>query len=144
MQGKYIFADYGATSGAASGRFMGLEESSPGVFTLTNTLPLIGPNPTSLRVLCLGEDDSGEIYVGGKVTAGVLALQTGLPNGALYKIVPAPAVVNTTQLEPVKDNSIFSELGPLGEELSNGTGNLFAGRTGAGENRRSLLKFKPC
>ncbi len=141
MQGKYIFADYGATSGPASGRFMGLEESSPGVFTLTNALPLTGPNPNMLRVLCLGEDDSGEIYVGSKVTAGVLALQTGLPNGALYKIVPASAVVNTTQLEPVKDNSIFSELGPLGEELSNGTGNLFAGRTGAGENRRSLLKF---
>lgn len=141
MQGKYLFADYGATNGAASGRFMGLVENSPGVFTLTNALPLVGPNPTSLRVLCLGEDDSGEIYVGGKVTAGVLALQAGLPNGAIYKIVPAPAVVNTSTVVPVKDNSIFSDYGPLGEELSNGTGNLFAGQTGAGINRRALLKF---
>jgi Glucose / Sorbosone dehydrogenase len=141
MQGKYLFADYGATSGVASGRFMGLEETTPGVFSLTQSLPLTGPNPSAMRVLCLGEDDEGELYVGGKVTAGVLALQTGLPNGALYKIVPAPAVVTTTQLEPVNDNSIFSELGPLGDEMSNGTGNLFAGRTGAGENRRALLKF---
>jgi hypothetical protein len=141
MQGKYLFADYGATNGSASGRFMGLEENTPGVFTLTNALPLVGPNPTSLRVLCLGEDDRGEIYVGGKVTAGVLARQTGLPNGAIYKIVPAPTVVNTSMVVPVKDNSIFSDLGPLGEELSNGTGNLFAGRTGAGINRRALLKF---
>jgi hypothetical protein len=141
MQGKYIFADYGATSGAASGRFMGLEENSPGVFSLTNALPLVGPNPTSLRVLCLGEDDRGEIYVGGKVTAGVLALQAGLPNGAIYKIVPAPAVVNTSTVVPEKDNSIFSDYGPLGEELSNGTGNLFAGQTGAGISRRALLKF---
>lgn len=143
LQGKYVFADYGATSGAASGRFMGLEETAPGsgVFTLTNALPLTGPNPTALRVLCLGEDDDGEVYVGGKITFGVHALHTGLMNGSVWKITLPPAVVNTTTVEPAKDNSIFADFGPLGEELSNGTGNLFAGRTGAGINRRALLKF---
>jgi glucose/arabinose dehydrogenase len=143
MQGKYVFADYGATSGAASGRFMGLEETTPlsGVFTLTQTLPLIGPNPAPLRVLCLGEDDSGEIYVGGKITGGVQALQTGLPNGAIYKIVPAPPVVSTTTLDAVKDTSILAELGPSSEEQSNGQGHLMAGQTASANNRRALLQF---
>ena len=147
LQGSYVFGDYGATNGAASGRMMALEPTvqggdvGTGAYTFHTALSLVGPNPFPIRVLCLGEDENGEIYVGGKVSGGVLALQTGLPNGAIYKIVPAPAVVNTTTVEPVQDNSIFGDLGPMGEELSNGTGNLFAGRTGSGINRRALLKF---
>lgn len=137
LQGKYVFGDYGATNGAPSGRLMGLEETAPnsGIFTLTEAIPLLGGNPFSARILCLGEDSTGELYVGTKISAGVLALENGLPNGGLYKIVPVPTNPPPLTLDPAKDNSIFAE------ELSNATGNLFAGTSPVGNLRRALLTF---
>lgn len=76
LQGKYIFGDYGSTSGASNGRMMGLEETTPGsgAFTLTEVLPLTGTNPiVGQRILTFGEDENGEIYVGVKSNSGVLA-----------------------------------------------------------------------
>ena len=148
LQGKYVFGDYGATSGAPSGRLMGLEETLPGsgVFTLTEAIPLVGGNPISTRVMCLGRDSSGELYVGTKSSGGVMALENGLPNGGLYKLVPAPASPAPVVLTTVKDNSIFEETGGMGEELSNGTGDIFIGTTSTsggptGTIRRGLLAF---
>ena len=128
---------------------MGLEETAPGsgTFTLTNNVPLVGGtayNPTSTRILCFGEDENGEIYVGTKITGGVQALDSGFPCGGLAKIVAAP-VLTTVALTATKDNSMYSELGPSDEELSNGTGDLFAGRIARGSTnlRRALLAFNP-
>lgn len=152
LQGKYIFGDYGSTSGASDGRIMGLEEVAPvgsGVFTLTEAIPFINStNPiVGQRILCLGEDESGEIYVGLKSNAGVLALAGGLPAGGIYKIVPLQTV-NTT-LTPSQDNTIFSENPPgpppaITGYPSDALGYLYVGRTGPNYGpylRRALVAF---
>lgn len=138
LQGKYVFGDYGATSGSPSGILMGLEETAPGsgTFTFTTAIPLLGGNPFSTRVISMGEDEAGEIYVGTKVSFGVTATDNGLPNGGLYKLVPVPTNPAPITLTAAKDNSMFSE-----GELSNGTGDLFAGTSSAGDLRRALLAF---
>jgi len=143
LQGKYVFGDYGATNGAPAGRLMGLEETAPGsgVFNLTEAIPLLGGNPFSLRILCLGQDQAGELYVGTKISGGVMALENGLPNGGLYQLVAAETAPTPVVLEAVKDASLFSETGLGGEELSNGTGPLFAGLNTGSQVRRALLAF---
>lgn len=143
LQGKYVFGDYGATSGSPSGRLMGLEETAEnsGVFTLTQAIPVLGGNPFSMRLLCLGEDGDGELYLGTKISGGVLALDNGLPNGGIYKLTPVPTNPAPLALEPVRDNSLFAETGGGGEELSNATGNLFAGTSSDGNTRRALMAF---
>jgi len=138
LQGKYVFGDYGSTGGAPSGILMGLEETAPGSgnFTFTTAIPLVGGNPFSMRVISMGEDEAGEIYVGTKISAGVTAAENGLPNGGLYKLVPAPTNPAPITLTATKDNSMFSE-----GALSNGTGDLFAGTTASSDLRRALLAF---
>jgi glucose/arabinose dehydrogenase len=148
LQGKYVFGDYGTTAGLSDGRMMGLEETSPlsGTFTLTQAIPFINSsNPiVGQRVLCLGEDESGEIYLGLKTRAGVLQLDNGFPSGGIYKIVPVQSA--TTTLTSTKDNTIFSEdatSNPV-KYTSDGIGYLFAGRTGSNfgpYNRRGLIAF---
>lgn len=149
LQGKYVFGDYGSTAGASDGRIMGLEETSPGVFTLTNAIPLLGQaNPVvGQRILTLGEDEAGEIYIGMKTNSGVLALDppgTGLPAGGIYKIVP---VQNMVSLTPNKDNTIFSDTvprPPITGFPSDALGYLYAGRTGTNHGpylRRALISF---
>jgi hypothetical protein len=122
---------------------MGLEETAPGsgVFNLTEAIPLLGGNPFSLRILCLGQDQAGELYVGTKISGGVMALENGLPNGGLYQLVAAENAPTPVVLEAVKDTSLFSETGPGGVELSNGTGPLFAGWNASSQTRRALLAF---
>ena len=159
MQGKYVLGDYGSTSTTTvwDSRLMGLEETSPGsgVFTLTQALPLAGiPLAASgaiagQRILGLGEDESGEIYIGMKTKAGVLQLDNGLPSGGIYKIVPLQSV--TTTLPATKDNTIFSD--DLDATLnalrgysfsSDALGYLYAGKTGPNRGpylRRALLAF---
>ncbi len=142
LQGKYVFGDYGTTGGASDGRMMGLEETSAGsgVFTLTQAIPFVNStNPiVGQRILCLGEDESGEIYVGLKTNSGVLTLGSdGNPAGGIYKIISG---VVTAALTPSKDNTIYSE----NTGNSNGQGFLYAGQTGSNANyskRRSLLAF---
>lgn len=148
LQGKYVFGDYGSTAGASDGRVMGLEETSPGsgVFTLTQAVPFANSsNPiVGQRILCLGEDESGEIYIGLKSNAGVLALDGGLPAGGIYKLVPLQNT--TTALTPAKDNTIFSEDETSAPTTftSDGLGYLYAGMTGSNFGpylRRALLSF---
>lgn len=151
LQGKYVFGDYGTTGGASDGRMMGLEETSPGsgVFTLTQAIPLVGTNPiVGQRILCFGEDESGEIYVGLKTNSGVLLLDppiTGLPAGGIYKIVAAQSVTKTLQAS--KDNTIFSENPSYTGDPnypSDALGYLYAGQTGPNWGpyfRRALVTF---
>lgn len=146
LQGKYIFGDYGHTSGASDGRVMGLEETAPGsgVFTFTQNLPLLGGNPiVGQRILTFGEDASGEIYVGLKSTAGVLQLDgNGSPAGGIYQIVSEQRV--TATLTPSQDNTIFSDDVALARNYSDARGYLYAGRTGTAFGpyvRRALVAF---
>ncbi len=149
MQGKYVFGDYGSTAGASDGRVMGLEEDAPGggVFTLTQAIPIFGlANPiVNQRILCLGEDESGEIYIGMKTNAGVLALDGGLPAGGIYKIVPIQNV--SKPIVAAKDNTIFSDTVPVLPTTgypSDALGFLYAGRTGTNHGpylRRALISF---
>ena len=152
MQGKYVFGDYGAPGGTSSpssnaGRLMGLEESAPGsgVFSLTSALPVIGGNPITQRILCMGEDESGELYIGTKITAGVLEPDAGLPAGGIYKIVPLQNA--SASITAQKDNTIFSDTAPAGGITgypSDALGYLYAGRTGLNFDaylRRALIAF---
>lgn len=141
MAGKYVFADYGSTAGAASGRLMGLEETSPnsGVFTLVEAIPMVGGNPFGLRVLCLGEDESGELYVGTKITGGVTELSNDKLAGGLYKLVSVPpdGSVTLNNAANIRDTTIFSE-----SEFSNGSGShFFAGSAGGNGDRRAFIAF---
>ncbi|MBS0660703.1 MAG: PQQ-dependent sugar dehydrogenase [Verrucomicrobia bacterium] len=146
LQGKYIFGDYGSTAGASDGRIMGLEETAPGsgVFTLTQAVPLYGQaNPVvGQRILCLGEDEAGEIYIGMKTNAGVLALDGGLPAGGIYKVVPVESA--TVQIPASKDNTIFAEDLVFSRFYSDGLGQLYTGYTGNNFGpfvRRALVAF---
>jgi len=141
MVGKYVFADYGATFGSAEGRLMGLEETAPdsGVFTLTESLPLMGGNPFPLRVQCMGQDESGELYIGTKETAGVTQLSEGRPTGGIYKIMPLPSTGSVTlnTASTIKDTTLFSE-----SDFSNGSGShFFAGSASSTGIRRAFLSF---
>ena len=149
LQGKYVFGDYGSTSTSLSwdSPLMGLEETAPlsGLFTLTQAIPIFGrANPiVGLRMLCFGEDESGEIYIGLKTNAGVMQLDGGLPAGGIYKIVPVQS--GTVTLPSVKDNSIYSEDATNGTFLSDARGYLYAGATGPNTTevylRRALVAF---
>ncbi len=138
LQGKYIFGDYGQITTPGSGRIMGLEETSPGSgsFTLTQALPLTGANPIPSHLLCLGEDESGEIYIGTKVTQGVLQLDNGLPAGGIYKFTPVTAGNST--LTASRDGTLFDGA----PNNASGSGErLFAGETGQPSHRRAVLAF---
>jgi len=148
LQGKYVFGDYGVIGTGIDGRLMGLEETAPGsgVFTLTQAIPLVGSaNPIpNQRLLCLGEDANGEIYLGLKSNTGVMALAGGLPAGGIYKLVP-PASVALPAMIAAKDNTIFSDGEPVtANGNSNGGGSfLFAGYASPNDYqaRRALLAF---
>jgi glucose/arabinose dehydrogenase len=148
LQGKYVFGDYGATSGVTNGRLMGLEETAPysGVFDLTQAVPLVNsanPIPTQ-RILCLGEDAAGEIYLGVKTKGPVTELDGGFPSGSIFKLV-APSNVPLSPIEADHDNTIFSDGEPTVDNgRSNGNGSyLFAGFAAPNdyESRRALVSF---
>lgn len=89
LVGKYLFGDYGSTGSGNQGRFMGLEETDPGSFTLTTAVPMVGGNPIAQRLLTFGEDAAGEIHVGTKTNIGPLELDNGFPAGGIYRVVAA-------------------------------------------------------
>lgn len=108
LQGKYIFADYSVQPAQSNGILLGIEETSPGVFGPVTALTVSTGNPLGTRVLAMGRDESGEIYVATKEARG--ATQSGAdgkPSGALWKIVPMTEASMT--LTASKDNSLFEE-----------------------------------
>ena len=138
LQGKYIFADYSSSTSLARGVMLGLEETAPNVWALS-TLALTNGSPLQTRIYAMGRDEQGELYVGTNTTLAPSQLDpgTGLPAGAIYKIV-APVPVPVT-LEPSKDNTVYS----FDSTVSNGQGFLFAGRNFSGDLTRALLAFNP-
>ncbi len=141
LRGKYVFGDYGSTSGAPSGILMGLEETQPNTFQLVPGIPLLGGNPVSMRILCLGEDERGELYVGTKLTGGVMETTDNLPNGGLYQLIAVPTKPLPIVLTATRDSTLFSERGTGGEELANGAGDLLTATSSAGGVRRALVRF---
>jgi glucose/arabinose dehydrogenase len=135
LQGKYVFADYSANLTTPQGTFLGLEETSPGTFTLS-TLNLADGNPVPSFIYCFGQDEAGEIYVGAHSTRAPSTLNAqSLPAGILYKIVPQTS--GQLVLNPAKDNTIYS-----GTTASNGAGShLFSGNTIQFGPRRALLQY---
>jgi hypothetical protein len=117
---------------------LGLEETAPDSWTLS-TLTLTNGNPLQTRIYSMGRDEQGELYVGTNTTLAPSQPDpgTGLPAGGLYQVVAA--VAGTASVEPVKDNTMFSEF----PGNSNGQGAMFAGRTAQGNLRRALLAFDP-
>jgi glucose/arabinose dehydrogenase len=142
LGGVYLFADYSDSNGG--GRLMALEETQTappsGVFDLVTAIPLTEANPFSdnRRILTLGEDEDGEIYIGTKTSGKVLDRPDGIPEGGIYQLVPA--VSKTESFPADRDNSLFEN-----SSNSNGAGpHLYSGRTGSsGGNtrRRALLRF---
>lgn len=141
LRGHYLFADYRSTN-SDGGRLMALTETAPssGSFDLVEAVPLTEANPLSgnRRILTLGEDESGEIYVGTKSGGRVLERPGGTPQGGIYRLVAA--VPASLSLSANRDNSLFE-----GTSNSNGAGeHLYSGKTGAQggfARRRALVRF---
>lgn len=143
LQGKYVFADYSTAAALANGILLGLEETAPGVFGPVSALPLTGGNPLGTRVLALGRDEDGELYVATKEARGATAPgDDSLPSGALLKVIPATQELILTA---ARDTSLFEE-----SNHSNAKGSTFFtgkigypsnGETPPGALRRALLAF---
>ena len=141
LQGKYLFADYAVNGiGGGAGILLGMEESSPGVFTLSN-INVSNPLPLAARIYAFGEDEAGEIYLATKTTQGVLLLDGGKPAGTIYKVHALSSA--TVELPPNRDTTILSDY----TANSNGKGgHIFSGKidesVGGGHYyRRALLRF---
>jgi glucose/arabinose dehydrogenase len=141
LAGKYIFADWSQSFTEPSGRMLGMEQTAPGQWAISE-LNVLGGNPIPQFIQGFGQDADGELYVLTKSATGVSTPDpaTGLPAGGILKIVPVPPTTAIT-LTASKDNSLFEE-----GDLSNGAGSwIFAGATDPGKNnaalRRALVGF---
>lgn len=142
LEGKYLCADYAFNGiGGGNGILIGVEETSPGVFSQPVQVSTTAALPSASRIYCFGVDESGEMYMGTKVTSGVLGLSGGLPAGTIWKIQGMETV--SAQLPANRDNTIFQQAAAPWK--SNGAGpHTFSGKTGssAGEAvRRQLTRF---
>lgn len=146
LAGKYVFGDYnvGAIgSGTTQGTLLGIEETSPGVWSTPAAIPVVGTNPLSTtHVMAFGRDEQGEIYIATEVAQGPRNdPNTAQPSGGIYSIVGASA---TKTLTPNKDNTIYSEDLTTGLFTSDALGYLYAGKTGETFGpylRRALVSF---
>jgi glucose/arabinose dehydrogenase len=139
LPGKYVFGDFSTAFAPPNGSMLGLEETSPGVWSLS-FLDILGGNPIGSYIQAFGQDESGELYVLTRQTLPPVAPDpaTGLPSGRIYKIVQVPATTAVI-LQAAKDNTIFSEV----TGNSNGAGtDFFAGTiANSASHRRALLGF---
>ena len=143
LQGKYVFAGYSTSNSAASGVLLGLEETSPGLFGPVTQLSLSEGNPLATRILAMGRDEDGELYLATKVARGATEYGAdSLPSGAIYQIVPLEVASMT--FTAAKDNTLFQE-----SNHSNAKGQtFFTGKIGVpnddtppGSLRRGLVAF---
>lgn len=133
LQGKYVFGDWSTSFGSPSGTLLGLEETTPGSFTLSK-LDVVDGNPIGRYIPAFGVDEAGEMYVATKTTLAPSTPDNGLPSGQLFKITAEKELT----LAADRDNSIFSDL----SGNSNGAGDLFAGKIVNGPGlRRALMRF---
>ncbi|MEZ0254191.1 MAG: PQQ-dependent sugar dehydrogenase, partial [Chthoniobacter sp.] len=131
LVGQYVFGDYNtSTNSTPVGVLLALDSSD---WSLAR--PAVVGN-VSFFVMSMGQDEDGELYVATEVARGPrVNPSNGQPSGTIFKIVQAQTA--TITLQPVKDNTIFSE----SSALSNALGNIYAGETNNGTFRRGLLAF---
>lgn len=124
-QGGYIFGDYAQNFASPSGILLGLRESGPGAWSLSQ-LDIEGGNPISRYIQTFGEDETGEIYLGCKQTLPVSGLDGGLPAGALLKLAPLePAPVLTRRQEWERQHYLIGQfVDPGKDDDGDGLGNL--------------------
>lgn len=144
LVGKYVFGDYNfgtINSGITQGSLLGIEETSPNVWSTPAALQVAGPIATT-HLLAMGRDEQGELYVATEVMQGPRNDVNNVPTGAIYKIVASQNY--TTTLQATKDNTIFSEDAASGLFTSDALGYVYTGRTGTNYgpyNRRGLVAF---
>ena len=99
LQGVYLFGDWSTDFRSSDGTLLGLRETAPGAFELS-VLDVLGGNPIGEYIQAFGEDQDGEVYVATKSTLAPSALDpsSGLPTGAIYRIVPEPATAGLAVL----------------------------------------------
>ncbi|MDB6120103.1 MAG: hypothetical protein JWO08_3884 [Verrucomicrobiaceae bacterium] len=145
--GKYVFGDYNfgtINSGTTQGTLLGIEETSPGVWSTPAAIAIFGANPFSTtHLMAFGRDEQGELYVATQMAQGPRDdPNTTQPSGAVYKIVPASTITKTVNAD--KDNTIYSEDAAFGSFTSDALGYLYVGRTGSANGshvRRALVSF---
>ena len=145
LVGKYVFGDYnfGAiNSGTTQGTLLGIEETSPNVWSVPAPITVVGTNPLSTtHVLAFGRDEQGELYIATEVAQGPQNdPNTSQPSGGIHKIL---AATGSKTITPNKDNTMFSEENPAGGSfLSDGLGYLYSGRLNFNPAlRRALVSF---
>lgn len=142
MEGKYLCADYAYNGiGGGNGILIGVEETAPGVYSSPVQVSTYAALPAASRIYTFGVDEAGEMYVGTKVTSGVLALSGGKPAGTIWKVQGLQSA--TLALPANRDNTIFQQT--TAPWKSNGVGiHTFAGKTGTAANeavRRTLTRY---
>ncbi len=137
LHGKYLFADWSTSFGSPNGTLLGLEETSPGVFSL-NQLNIEGGNPIGRYITAIASAEDGELYVATRtVLPPEVDSTTGDPTGAIFRVELARPVTELT-LSADRDTTLFSER----PGNSNGAGDyLFAGTIAQGGERRALVRF---
>jgi glucose/arabinose dehydrogenase len=91
LQGKYLFGDFSTAFAPPNGMLLGMEETTPGSFDIS-LLNVAGGNPIGEYVIAFGLDEQGEAYVATRTTLAASGRDpnTGLPTGAIYRIVAVP------------------------------------------------------
>ena len=131
LVGQYMFGDYSAVGlGTSTGLLMSISSST---WAMSQSA-VIGTMP--LYLTTFGVDESGELYVAGKVAEGpVDNSSNNQPSGVIYKIVPAQVgQMNFVSITPMQENSIFAE----SPSNSDALGYLYAGENASGNVRRGL------
>ena len=72
--GKYLFGDFSTAFNPPDGELLGMEETSPGVFSLSQ-LSVVGGNPIGRYINAFGRDENGEVYVATKLTQAASLIQ---------------------------------------------------------------------
>jgi len=140
LYGKYVFADWSNDRNVPGGTVLGLEETSPETFALSQ-LNITGGNPIGRFITALGTDERGEIYVATRTISGPAPDGNSQATGAIF-LIAAATVQATLTLPADRDNTIFSET--LRINNSNGSGvYTFSGhlKNQAPGERRTLMRF---
>lgn len=100
LEGKYLFGDFSTQFSPARGVLLGMEETSPGEFSIEG-LEVVGGNPIEEYVLAFGLDEQGEAYLATRTALAANGLSPdGEPTGAIYRLVaiPEPATLAIASL----------------------------------------------
>ncbi|RIK69915.1 MAG: hypothetical protein DCC67_21015 [Planctomycetota bacterium] len=92
LQGKYIFGDFSTAFSPANGVLLGMEETSPGAFSLSQ-LTVVGGNPIGQYITAFGRDETGEVYVAAKTALAASGLGPGGEPGTSMLTIAATTLL---------------------------------------------------